>query len=152
MSHRPDIILVEPFYAIVPAPLYMIKKTNTRMPYRVWDEGNHVYSNFSWYRKCVHLVERDSVLIFQDMSSIYCHLQEVKIISQPPDQTYLAWLSWTEYYFYFMSCISSTTVLYSWLQSSRSNFKRIPIIYVYICIPTPSLDLGNSTWESDPRP
>lgn len=47
-----------------------------RAAYWAWDVANGLYLNFSWYGERVDSVQRDSVLIFQDMSAVYCHLQE----------------------------------------------------------------------------
>lgn len=46
-----------------------------RCAYGVWDVANSVHPHLARYRKCVHPVQWDLVLVFQQMSTIYCHLQ-----------------------------------------------------------------------------
>lgn len=43
--------------------------------YRVWDVANGVDPDFPGDGKCVDPVNGDSVLVFQQVDSVYCHLQ-----------------------------------------------------------------------------
>lgn len=42
--------------------------------YWIWDVADGVHPDFPRYRKCVDPVELDSVLVFQQVRTIYCHL------------------------------------------------------------------------------